>query len=278
MATSKRKGQGHRFSHSLSWLPFLKNAGHSNISQPISTQSIRRGNDIVEVVTKLLNHVAQLKAILFDLDGTLVDTMQCYADIAEDVISRRYGISPEEARRLYLKTSGLPFFQQLDVVFSSHGENAAAAAEYEERKASVSLTAAMSDSTSNSLKKLVSAGIRLGISSNNFQAYVDQFALRSAVPFDLAMGYYRDMGKGCYHFERALNHFQCFPSELLFVGDSISDAIIAEAAGVEFVALLGTFAKADFEALWPRMLCVADIASLTKRICHAIGNVASHSM
>jgi beta-phosphoglucomutase-like phosphatase (HAD superfamily) len=69
--------------------------------------------------------------ILFDMDGTLVDTMQVFADVAAGVMVKHHGLDRARARAAYLATSGIPFFQQLEVIVPGHAGHAAAAAEFE---------------------------------------------------------------------------------------------------------------------------------------------------
>jgi len=43
------------------------------------------------------------KVVMFDLDGTLVDTMEHFADLAAELINQYYGVEWQLARRRYLK-------------------------------------------------------------------------------------------------------------------------------------------------------------------------------
>lgn len=78
---------------------------------------------------------AYYHAVMFDFDGTLVDTMHEYARIASKEMEDIYGIARETARQLYLETSGIPFFQLLDLIFEPDQRNDACAIRYENRKA-----------------------------------------------------------------------------------------------------------------------------------------------
>ena len=62
--------------------------------------------------------------LIFDLDGTLIDTMKAYADKAAALIFEHYGTPGDEAHRRCFETSGLPFEQQLEqMVFIGDSPN-----------------------------------------------------------------------------------------------------------------------------------------------------------
>src|SRR3954466_12509150 len=74
------------------------------------------------------------KALLCDLDGTLIDSMPTLADLATVVMESRYGMPRVLAKELYLATWGLPFVKQLEEIFPGDPRNAAASDEFESRK------------------------------------------------------------------------------------------------------------------------------------------------
>src|SRR5690606_12793340 len=125
----------------------------------------------------------------FDLDGTLVDTMGAFADLAAQVMATRHGVDPGLARRRYLATSGIPFCQQLEVIHPGHPSNRAASDELNARKLAVAETASMDPGTRAALVRLRSLGVRLVVSSNTGQAVVDEFVRREEIAFDLALGF-----------------------------------------------------------------------------------------
>jgi phosphoglycolate phosphatase-like HAD superfamily hydrolase len=51
--------------------------------------------------------------VVFDLDGTILDDIKLIAHVAADVLHGAFGTPPEEARRHYLATTGMPFEAQL---------------------------------------------------------------------------------------------------------------------------------------------------------------------
>jgi len=54
--------------------------------------------------------------------------------IAVEVMVQYYGISHYEAKNKYIETSGLPFCQQIEMIFPSDPKNKKAAEEFERRK------------------------------------------------------------------------------------------------------------------------------------------------
>jgi phosphoglycolate phosphatase len=203
-----------------------------------------------------------LRAVLFDLDGTLIDTMQAFADVAAGVIARHHGIPHDTARAAYLATSGAPFFQQLEQIAPGDARNAAAVAEFEHDKLVATAGVEPDAQTVAALAALRAKGLRIAVCSNNFQAQVDAFVDACPAAIDLGLGFGGGLAKGALQFDRACERFGCSRDELLFCGDSIADYHLATAAGVRFVARLGTFAAADFARAAPDIRAVDHVADL----------------
>lgn len=204
------------------------------------------------------------RVVMFDLDGTLVDTMGGFADIAAEVMASRHGVEWAWARGKYLETSGLPFCKQLEVIFPGHAMNGEASDEFEARKLAVCEATAMDARTIEGLERLRGLGLKLVVSSNTGQTVVDSFVERERFRFDLALGFdpAQGLGKGRPHVERALATFGVAREELLFVGDSLKDADLADECGVPFVGRLGTFREVDFRRRDAAAVCVPHVAEL----------------
>ncbi len=203
------------------------------------------------------------KAFLFDFDGTLVDTMGGFADIAGRVIHEHHPeMSFEEARRRYLETSGVPFFQQLEIIFPNHPKNPESARIFEETKKEGFFSQHFSDDVRCTINELRNRGFIAGVCSNNFQELIDRFVAREGLTFDVVLGFREGFEKGKAHFEYVMHKFQLSRDELVFVGDSLKDADKAKVNGLQFVAICGTFTRDDFHAKDASIITISNIREL----------------
>ncbi len=215
---------------------------------------------------------------MFDLDGTLIDTMPGFADLAAEIVERVHGMPFAEARRRYMETSGIPFAQQLEVVFPSHADNTAVSNEFEERKRGICDATPLDERTLTALRKLQAARLKVVVSSNSAQHYVDAFARREPVEFDLALGFDQTQGlaKGRPHVDRVLAHFQVTSDLIWYAGDSLKDGQLAADCGLAFFGRIGTFGAADFEGAFPGCATIDHIDALLPLLAarHAAGAAA----
>jgi phosphoglycolate phosphatase-like HAD superfamily hydrolase len=200
--------------------------------------------------------------VLFDLDGTLVDTMQAFADLAAVVMTRRFGVALRTARKLYLETSGIPFLQQLEGIFGEHPSVVDAATEYEARKHAIAAAAEMDGATRAALENVRARGVGLVVSSNGMQKHVDRFAARSAGLFDLALGFGGALAKGEPHISLVEKVLGVRRDRLVFIGDSLRDGELAEASGVRFIGRSGTFTRREMAARFPAVPVIDSVTEL----------------
>ncbi|CAN5914204.1 HAD family hydrolase [soil metagenome] len=208
--------------------------------------------------------MSPLRAVMFDLDGTLIDTMGGFADLAAEVMEKRLGHDRATARRRYMETSGIPFRQQLEVIAPEHAANQATSDEFEERKRAVCDATSMDELTIRGLEQLRALGLKLVVSSNGAQHFVDDFARREAFKFDLALGFdaSRGLAKGRPHVEHTCQALGVAVADLVFCGDSLKDGELADQCGIPFVGRTGTFSRADFLQRDPAGSAVDSIVEL----------------
>lgn len=203
------------------------------------------------------------QAVIFDFDGTLVDTMGGFTEIAAGVLQRRFGLPLDRARSEYLRTSGLPFRQQLDLIVPDRPGLDDAAAEFEAAKLAGFFAETFSDDVRTAVNGLADRGIRTVVSSNNFQHLIDAFVARDpGIRFDLVLGARDHFFKGRDHFAFIEKTFDIPRDRMLFVGDSLKDGERAAACNVPFVARVGTFTREDFARHIPDVRTVERLSQL----------------
>ena len=207
------------------------------------------------------------KAILFDFDGTLLDTMSGYSLIAANIINKYHSdYSFKKAKLSYLNTSGIPFFQQLEILFPNDKFNFIISETFEKEKQKVLFSSKFSNEVKETINYLRSMNIIIGVSSNNSQEFIDKFIKTGGLEFDIVLGFKKNFEKGKDHFNYILNKYSLNTQELSFVGDSLKDAEKAINNQIRFIGLCGTFTKEQFIKNFPQIQTISCIEEL-KKLC-----------
>ena len=204
------------------------------------------------------------KVLVFDFDGTIVNSMEAFADVAAEVMPKYFPIDPETARQRYLETSGLPFFEQLEVIFPGNLLNKKAAEEFERKKLKNYFHKPLFHDAIETLDHLKEQGVKVVVSSNNFQELVDRFVGQTGITFDIVLGYKPNFAKGADHFKHIIRETGCTRDEIAFVGDSIKDGERAQDFGIDFIGKEGTFTQDEFKEKFPRAKVISTLAELKK--------------
>lgn len=199
---------------------------------------------------------------IFDFDGTLVDSMAHFAELAGAVMRRFYDLPDREAREQYRQTSGLPFQEQMEQLFPGDARNAAAVAAYETAKAADYLTMPPFPDAGPTLDALRARGVTIAVSSNNFPHLVETYVTHHRLPADWICGWRPDFAKGPAHFAYLLTAAGHSREATLFVGDSVKDVRTARAFGIDCVARIGTFTREELRAVDPDVRCVTTLGEL----------------
>jgi len=216
-------------------------------------------------VFQSMKNFRKTKAFLFDFDGTLVDTMHGYADIAGKLINEYHPeISFAEGRRLYIETSGIPFCQQIEIIAPAHPSNAETVRRFEEEKIAGFFATKVDDEVRSSIAGMRDLGYLVGVSSGNFPDLINDYVKRENVVFDIVMGYDHENNfeKGKPHFDYFLDKFGLTKENLTFVGDSLKDADKGYDYGVQFVGMRGLFGDSDFRKLYADVITVGSMKEL----------------
>jgi len=208
----------------------------------------------------------KIKACLFDFDGTLVDDMDDFADLAAKTIERYYGVPFTLARKKYVEFTGLPFILQLHAIFPGALRNEEVSNDFETAKESIFFSKHIEPGVRKTLNWLKQKGIKISVTSGGFKDSIDEFCKKEGIEFDLIMGYEKGFEKGPTHFAHLLKTFQLKKEEVLFMGDSLKDAEKGLSYGFRFIAKCGLFSKKDFLEKFKGIETINCISELRKRL------------
>ncbi len=147
--------------------------------------------------------------LVFDLDGTLFDTMGKLNEIAQNVIFKYYGLSVEFGSQLYKQTSGLPFRYQLERIFPEHISNDKASLDFENQKVVLyQKPVALFPDVLEHLTLWKSWGLKMAVSSNDEEANVKTKLAENIHLFHDILGHRPGFLKGKSHFDELQKHIQ----------------------------------------------------------------------
>ncbi|RKY51939.1 MAG: hypothetical protein DRP93_09025 [Candidatus Neomarinimicrobiota bacterium] len=189
--------------------------------------------------------------------------MDSFADIAAHLIESNFHVPFDKARKEYLTTSGIPFKEQLELMFPKDRRNFDVQKKFEENKQDAFFNTEPEPDVIETVNTLRNLGIKTLVSSNNYNAFVlKYFDKFNTFKFDLILGYKDGFSKGKDHLLYAQKKFGIFKEEMLFVGDSLHDADVAKELGIPFVGKIGTRTEEAFLKKFPDIACVKKLSEI----------------
>jgi choline kinase/phosphoglycolate phosphatase-like HAD superfamily hydrolase/phosphatidylglycerophosphate synthase len=180
-----------------------------------------------------------VRAIAFDFDGTVADTMGALTDLATSLLTAEFGQTRDEATRRYIATAGDDFATQLEAITAGHPRADEVAARFESEKESLVEGCRPFADARPALAKLRRAGVPILLCSSTRAELVHRFCGHHGLS-ELATTI-DGLRPGHLKVEQLAEWAALIgvaPSDVLFVGDSLRDAAIAEEAGLRFVGLV----------------------------------------
>ena len=200
-----------------------------------------------------------LKMLLFDFDGTLVNSMSYYADLAALLFVEHYSFPKEQAKHAYFKTSGIAFAKQLQILFPDHAANDKVAQLFEAGKVNIKKQISLYPHVVELLTLAHQMGYQIGISSSENEDNIRQFMQKQNIDWDVILGTRNQtFTKGKAHYSYLLENHHLAHDDILFIGDSLQDYKICAENEVAFVAYLSIFDERDFLQLHPKIPCYSD--------------------
>lgn len=211
-------------------------------------------------------------AVLFDLDGTLIDSIELILNSAKHAFLDRDGHVPSDAE--WLTGVGIPLATMFRRYARDDADIDVLIAKYREYQlANHDRLVSCYDLVVETIDSLRAAGHPLGIVTSK-TGWLAQRGLDN-----VGLGSHFDVIVGCDTCDRhkpdpgpvlfALEHLGYAPEEAVFVGHSIYDIQAGNAAGVTTIAALwGPFSREDLESSGPTHFLdrIADLPQLLERL------------
>ena len=191
--------------------------------------------------------------VIFDFDGTIADTMPFLIRAATMLLAERHGMAPEAATRAYIRTCGLPFVKQIELILPGDGRNTSTVEEFERLKRKHLMEFELFPDALAVVAEIRQAGLKVCLSSGTVESLMLRFLKLKNLDVDLVMGYRPGFEKGREHFGFALNKFNSSSQAAVFVGDSLKDGIAAAGAGIGFIAKTGLVTAGEFRTQLPNV-------------------------
>jgi len=207
------------------------------------------------------------KAVIFDFDGTLADSMPFLERIGVEMMMKYFEVSKEDATHRYRSTTGLPYEQQVKMNFPHHPECENAIAEFERLKIDRIFGQRLFEDVEGTVKKLKEMGIDVFVSSSTFQSTIEDYFRRLGI-LDLfrgILGYRPGFEKGADHFNHIKSEYNIQFDEMLFVGDSLKDYERSQGF-CNFIGILGMFTHGDFETKGYTGIVIHNLSELPSHI------------
>ena len=207
------------------------------------------------------------KAVIFDFDGTLADSMPFLESIGVEMMMKYFGVSKKDATTRYRSTTGLPYEQQVKMNFPDHPKNEEAIEAFEKLKIDRIFEQLLFEDTEDSVGKLNQMGIDVFVSSSTFQTTINEYFRRLGILslFKGILGYRPGFEKGADHFNHIHSEYNIQFDDMLFVGDSLKDYERSQGF-CKFIGISGMFSIEDFNSKGHSGLVVEKLSEVISNI------------
>ena len=187
------------------------------------------------------------RAIVFDFDGTLADSMPFLQRIGVEIMMKHFDVTEDDATERYVTTTGLPYEHQIKMNFPDDPRNEAAIDEFEQLKIERIFEQELFPYTEDVVRELNERRFDVFVSSSTFQPTIEEYFRRKGILnlFKEIVGYRPGFEKGADHFNHISSTYNIHFDDMVFVGDSLKDFERAKDF-CKFVGVEGLFSSQDF--------------------------------
>ncbi|MGC9778736.1 MAG: HAD hydrolase-like protein [Candidatus Heimdallarchaeota archaeon] len=207
-----------------------------------------------------------IKMVTLDFDGTTADTMPTLEKIAVRLMTENYQLEESKARTMYRNTTGLPFEQQIGILFPDKEMNDKVITQFEKEKIESIFDLLLFIDAKEAISSLRRQGYLVAISSSTIQPTIEKYCLQNGLDVDQILGYRKGFEKGKDHFDFLMKKFNLLAEEMVYVGDSLKDCERAQGSEILFIAKLGMFSVEQFNEISKSKIVIKDLLELIELI------------
>jgi choline kinase/phosphoglycolate phosphatase-like HAD superfamily hydrolase/phosphatidylglycerophosphate synthase len=179
-----------------------------------------------------------VRAVAFDFDGTVADSMGTLTELAAELLARELGMPRDEATSRYLASAGDDFRTQLDVIADGRPRLDEIAVGFEVAKEGLMGGIRPFADAGAAIERLGDVDVPALVCSSTRAELVQEFCRRFGLAqLAAAVDGWRPDHPKVAQLRAWAAAIGVAPYDVLFVGDAARDAAIARAAGVRFVGL-----------------------------------------
>jgi CDP-L-myo-inositol myo-inositolphosphotransferase len=183
-------------------------------------------------------HYMGVRAVAFDFDGTVADSMGTLTELAAELLARELGMPRDEATSRYLASAGDDFRTQLDVIADGRPRLDEIAVGFEVAKEGLMGGIRPFADAGAAIERLGHVDVHALVCSSTRAELVQEFCRRFGLAqLAAAVDGWRPDHPKVAQLRAWAAAIGVAPYDVLFVGDAARDAAIARAAGVRFVGL-----------------------------------------
>ena len=205
---------------------------------------------------------SMIKLVALDFDGTTADTMPTLENIAVRLLVENYQLEEEDAREKYRRTTGLPFEQQIGMIFPDNPINHEVISQFEKEKIEGIFNLPLFEDAKDTISTLRSNGFLVAISSSTTQPTIEKYCQIHDLYVDQILGYREGFEKGKDHFNFLFEKFAIESNEVVYVGDSLKDCERAQGSNILFIARIGMFNEEQFNQISKSKIAINNLNEL----------------
>jgi CDP-L-myo-inositol myo-inositolphosphotransferase len=221
---------------------------------------------------------SKIKAVIFDFDGTVANTMPFLTELAVKLLAENYNISKDVAQKRYLETTGLNFARQIELIFPSHPNNQEVVNTFESMKRKGILAHPVFPEVISTFRYFDNKKIKTFICSSTSQELITSYTKLNKIDnlLEGSFGYKPGFGKG-EQIDFVLQQYKLHAEEVLFVGDSLRDFDFVKDKKIKFLGITRIFKQKDFQRIGALTVnCLTDLVNRfreSEKYLNALENV-----